>query len=659
MSSSLPSLKRKLSVPSPEELRAAFDHDHWALIRANSSFVEAITYFDGDFTQVSCADAIQLFELLEPTLSEFCQCEEAAMGHADASIVEDFIYQIYVLFDTFCSMFPGLEQGRFALLQEAFRDREPPEKWFDEDFTIPEAHKRVENPFSQPPAARKALGIRRAPSASPPAAPPPTKKARSAHTAGEPDSGSDFEGPSICFYFTENPGLCRSIRDTRRPPPRPTSPPKTKAKAKPKGSTTSEVMLTSRAAGKQREVASSPAPLSTIAHEPEPNDDSDNDSIQIITENASSTKPVPTLGEFDPKVIGQANTAFKPSKGKGKIVKTLPHAPSVAPTVVAKHLVTSAGLPAEDIRAGCPPPLVIPSILISAFHSRSSLVSVASREVTPVSTRVPGGAALIVRRTARPATTRASPTRLWLLSTGSSPPWALPVVDLVATYIQQYLDDLKEFVFEFFQAEMALPAEHFHARFTDSETEAEIKALFARFEITFEDSLAHFQTINEIGGVFENADGEAVHHPWQHPSLKTPLARLDPSLVPKSVRAVAFDPENPPSDRDLTQVTPIHRVVDLKAPKEVLARFAPPSRPSVSSQAPIERLNPFARPPRDPNSFCRDPFVPPSRHEGLPSPEVEPNDDDMGERTAVGPSGIEGAPLGATARLFLQDMSLL
>ncbi|KAJ7758083.1 hypothetical protein DFH07DRAFT_958432 [Mycena maculata] len=648
MSSSSRSLKRKLSVPSPEELRAAFDHDHWALIRANSSFAEAITYFDGDFTQVSRADAIQPFELLEPTLSEFRQCEEAAVGHADASIVEDFIYQIYVLFNTFCSMFPGLEQGRFALLQEAFRDHKPPEKWFEEDFTIPEAHKRVENPFSQPPAARKALVMCRAPSASPPAAPPPTKKACLPHTAVEPDSGSDFEGPS-----TENPGLRRSIRDTRRPPPRPTSPPKTKAKAKPKGSAAPEVVLTSRAAGKQRKVASSPAPLSTIAHEPEPNNDSDNDSIQIITENASSTKPVPTLGEFDPKVIGQANTAFKPSKAQ-------PRAPSVAPTVVAKHLVTSAGLPAEDIRSlfPCFSCLTRGYTCIYAGPGRRCFNCQKNGQTCNHAGKPhPVMVALDRLEPALGTTSRRFITHLKQISrTGRL---VQLHQDLVATYIQQYLDDLKEFAFEFFQAEMALPAEHFHARFAASETEAEIKALFAQFEITFEDSLAHFQTINEIGGVFENADGEAVHHPRQHPSLKTPLARLDPSLVPKSVRAVAFDPENPPSDRDLTQVTPIHRVVDLKAPKEVLARFAPPSCPLVSSQAPVERLNPFARPPRDPNSLGREPSVPLSRHEGLPSPEVEPIDDDMGGGTGVGLSGVEEAPLGATARLFLRDMSLL
>ncbi|KAJ7724721.1 hypothetical protein DFH07DRAFT_971118 [Mycena maculata] len=378
-----------------------FDHDHWALIRANSSFAEAITYFDGDFTQVSCADAIQLFELLKPTLSEFCQCEEAAVGHADASIIEDFIYQIY----------------------GAFRDCEPPERWFDEDFTIPEAHKHVENPFSQPPAARKAL--------------------------------------------TENPSLRCSIRDTRRPPPRPTSPP---PKTKPKGSAAPELVLTSRAAGKQREVASSPAPLSTIAHEPEPNDDSDNNSIQIITENASSIKLVPTLGEFDPKVIGQANTAFKPSKAQ-------PRAPSVAPTVVAKHLVTSAGLPAEDIRSLFPCFSCLArgyTCIYAGPRRRCFNCQKNGQTCNHAGKPHPVMVALDRLEPALGTTSRWFIAHLKQISrTGRL---VQLHQDLVATYIQQYLDDLKEFAFEFFQAEMALLAEHFHTRFANSETEAEIKA---------------------------------------------------------------------------------------------------------------------------------------------------------------------------------------
>ncbi|KAJ7721200.1 hypothetical protein DFH07DRAFT_972383 [Mycena maculata] len=528
MSSTSRPSKHKLEVPSQEELRAAFDHDHWALFRANSSFVKAIAYFDRDFTQVTRADTIQLFELLEPTL--------------------DFIYQIYVLFDSFCRMFPGLEQDHFSLLKEAFRDRDPPQKWFDEEFTIPEAHKHVENPFSQPPVSLKTLVMCRAPSA-----PPPTKKVHSAQAVAEPDSGSDLESPP-----TENPGLRHSIRDTKRPPQRPSSPPsKAKSKPKPKGLSVPEVVLSSHAAGKQPDVASSPVPLSSIAHEQEPNDDSDNDSIQIISENASSSKPVPTLGELDPKAIGQANSALKPSKAQLC-------APSVAHTVVAKHLVTSAGLPAEDIQSLFPCFSCITrgyTCIYAGPGRRCFNCQKNGQTCNHAGKAHPSMVALDRLEPDLSTTSRRFIAHLKQISrTGRL---VQLHQDLVATYIRQYLDGLKEFAFEFFQAEMALPAAHFHARFADAETKAEIKALFAQFNITFADSLEHFKNVNELGDVFENNDGEAIHQLPLHPSLESLPERVDPSIMPKSVHAIELDSDHPPSDHDLSQVMLIHRVVNL------------------------------------------------------------------------------------------------
>ncbi|KAJ7782296.1 hypothetical protein DFH07DRAFT_949095 [Mycena maculata] len=64
-------------------------------------------------------------------------------------------------------------------------------------------------------------------------------------------------------------------------------------------------------------------------------DKSDDDSVQVVAK-PGDHHPVEHPGKFDPAAIEKANICFK---GKGsKVLGSLPPAPPIAPTVVAKHL---------------------------------------------------------------------------------------------------------------------------------------------------------------------------------------------------------------------------------------------------------------------------------------------------------------------------------
>ncbi|KAJ7780118.1 hypothetical protein DFH07DRAFT_950173 [Mycena maculata] len=143
--SQLRPIKQKLDQ---EELRAVFDRNHWYFLRENNTCQEI----------------------------NYRTAEQNAVGHTDASAVEDFIFQVGIIFRTLEQAFLGFSAGRFADLQKSFIERKPPEDWLKTTFRIPEVRTRVVNPFDLSPSAFKELGSQSS-------AAPPSKKSRSAPAA--------------------------------------------------------------------------------------------------------------------------------------------------------------------------------------------------------------------------------------------------------------------------------------------------------------------------------------------------------------------------------------------------------------------------------------------------------------------------------------------
>ncbi|KAJ7758863.1 hypothetical protein DFH07DRAFT_958267 [Mycena maculata] len=508
-----------------EDVCAEFDRDHWAQLRPCEACHEVALYFDGSFQDLDCGEATAVFTELEPAFVKYRQAEQAAVGHTDASAVEDFIFQVGVMFKSFEQMYTGFAKDRFHDLKKVFIQREPPSHWLKETFRIPKTRTRIPNPFDLAPLTFKNVG------SSPPVCPLP-KKHCAAPAALEPISTKDLP-------TEENSAPRRSTRDTR-PPPR------VNYQAK-----NAEVVLDTPAPSSSKK-ASKSRQVDPIPDSPPPTfktyDESDDDSVQVVAK-PGDHHPVEHPGEFDPAAIEKANLRFK---GKGsKVLSSLPPAPPIASTVVAKHLVSSAALPAEDTR----------SRQTCTLRTSSHQAMIALDRLEPI-------LATTSRRfnSHLKAITRTS--RLVQLHQ-----------DLAAMHLRQYVDDLKEFAFEFFQAEKALPTDHFNARFEDFETQDAIRDLFAAFNITFESALEHFKSVNPVGTILEDETDDAVHLPPQHPSLATPLERLEKVVLPEAAQA-QDEPDDP--DADLSMETPGHRSGPASALKSITmgtaqVRFGPPT----------------------------------------------------------------------------------
>ncbi|KAJ7755031.1 hypothetical protein DFH07DRAFT_959598 [Mycena maculata] len=633
--SQLRPIKRKLDQ---EELCAVFDRDHWHFLRKNDVCHEVINYFDGSFAKLDHQEAVAVFSELEPAFVNYRTAEQNAVGHMDASAVEDFIFQVGVMFRT-------LEQSFSA-----------PKEWLKPTFRIPEVRTRVVNPFDISPSVFKELGSHSSSA-------PPSKKSRSA-PAAPADSDEDFPADPC-------PGLRRSTRDSRpvlcgnykrlnakvvieTPAPSTPSPKKT---------------------GKARQPnppPGSPSPTSKTRNE------SDEDSIQVIQKPADH-HPVARPSEFDPSAIAKANLRFK---GKG----SKPSVPLIAPTVVPKHQVVLAALPAEDARSLVPCYDCLSRVRICMFTGINKRCYNCVRNGQACTNGAQSFPAMVALDRLEPVlatTSRRFNTHLKNLAHASR----LVQVhqEFVSRFLQDYLDSMKDFAFEFFQAEKVLSPAHFKRRFQDTETQDTIRDLFKRFEITFEDACEHYLLTHPVEEILESDDSEAMHIPPVDPALASPLERSAPPVLPDAIRASYSTVDLSNSDMPDISVTrrtgllktlqsavtgPSSRTLEsvpvvpsMKVGPPIHARRDETPQPSVSSLGSLIKPNPFSRPPRNLQAINRELSAPPSiatlRNEVPPSPEMEPVDDDMGEGTDVGPSGVEEVPLGATARLFLHDMSLL
>ncbi|KAJ7781730.1 hypothetical protein DFH07DRAFT_949433 [Mycena maculata] len=506
--------------------------------------------------------------------------KQAVVGHTDANAVEDFIFQVGVMLKSFEQMYTGFAKDQFHDLKKVFIQREPP------------------------------IGSRR-PSGFP-------KRAR-----GYPILSINEDLPT-----EENSAPRRSTRDTRPPP-------HANYQAK-----NAEVVLdtptssSSKKASKSRQVNPVPdSPPPTV----KTYDESDDDSVQVVTK-PGDHHPVEHPGEFDPAAIEKAIVRFK---GKGsKVLGSLPPAPPIAPTVVAKHLVASAALPAKDTRSlfPCYDCLSRGQIRIYSGPGKHCYNCIKSGQTCTL--RASSHQAMIALDCLEPIlamTSRRFNSHLKAITrTGRL---IQLHQDLTAMHLQQYVDDLKEFAFEFFQVEKALPTEHFNACFEDFETQDAIWDLFAAFNITFESALEYFKSINPVGTILEDETDNAVHLPLQHPSLATPLERLEKVVLPEAAQA-HDKPDDP--DTDLSMETSGHRSGPASAPKSIATgttqvKFGPPRnvsrtkspvRPSLSSTVLPPPPNPFATQPCNLSSLGREASTSPG---ALPSPEAEPVDEPMEE----------------------------
>ncbi|KAJ7765486.1 hypothetical protein DFH07DRAFT_955731 [Mycena maculata] len=581
MSQSCPP-KRKLDNEDP---RAEFDHDHWAQLRPFDACHEVALYFNGSFQKLDRDEAIAVFMELEPAFVNYRQAEQAAVSHTDASAVEDYIFQVGIMFRSLEQMYMGFSKDRFAGLKNSFIQREPPSQWLKETFKIPETRTRVVNPFDLPPAV--------------------------------------FKNP-VSSSSEDSPALRHSTRDPR-PPPR------ANYQAK-----NAEVVLDTPAPSSSKK-ASKSRQVDPVPDLPPPTfktyDESDDDSVQVVAK-PGDHHPVEHPGEFDPAAIEKANLRFK---GKGsKVLGSLPPAPPIAPTVVAKHLVALAALPAEDTRSlfPCYDCLSRGRICIYSGPGKHCYNCIKSRQTCTL--RASSHQAMIMLDRLEPilATTscRFNSHLKAITRTGRL---VQLHQDLAAMHLRQYVDDLKEFAFEFFQAETALPTDHFNTRFEDFETQDAIRDLFAAFDITFKSVLEHFKSVNPVGTILEDKTGDTVHLPPQHPSLATPLERLEKVVLPKAAQA-HDKPDD--SDADLSMETPGHRSGPASALKSILTgtaqvKFGPlrnvprtksPTRPSLSSVVLPTPPNLFVTQPRIFSSLGREALT-------SPGPEAEPVDEPMEE----------------------------
>ncbi|KAJ7745023.1 hypothetical protein DFH07DRAFT_963567 [Mycena maculata] len=102
--------------------------------------------------------------------------------------------------------------------------------------------------------------------------------------------------------------------------------------------------------------------------------------------------------------------------------------------------------------------------------------------------------------------------------------------EFVSQFLQDYLDSMKDFAFELFQAEKVLSPAHFKQRFQDT-----IRDLFKRFEITFEDTCEHYLLTHPVREILENDDSEAMHILPVDPALAAPLERSAPPTLPDAI----------------------------------------------------------------------------------------------------------------------------
>ncbi|KAJ7732481.1 hypothetical protein DFH07DRAFT_968398 [Mycena maculata] len=571
-----------------EDARAEFDHDHWAQLRPCAACHEVVLYFDGSFQALEREEAIAVFTELEPAFVKFRQAEQAAVSHTDASAVEAFIFQVGVMFRSFEQMYTGFSTGRFNALKSAFIQGKPPANWLKETFRIPDVRTKITNPFDLAPSAFQSV--------SPPSPiPPPPKKHRPTQPAPEPFPDEDLP------IQEDSPALRRSTRDPR-PPPRGNY-----------RAQNAEVVVetpaasSSKKAGKTRQsdpVPDSPQPTSKT------HDESDDNSVQVIAK-PSDLQPVETPGEFDPAAIEKANLRFK---GKGsKVLGNLPPAPPIAPTVVAKHLVASAALPAEDARSlfPCYDCLSRGRICVYAGPRKRCYNCIKSGQTCTL--RANSHQAMIALDRLEPILVTTSRRFNSHLKTITRTGRLVQLhQDLAAMHLQQYVDDLQEFAFEFFQAEKALTADHFNARFEDYEMQDAIRDLFAAFDITFESALEHFKSVNPVGTILEDETGDAK------------------SVLPEA--AQAHDEPNDP-DADLSVDTPGPR----PAPKSSVTgtapvKFGPPKNVPRTDSSVRPQPNPFAREPRDLGSIGREasPFFNTLLTEAPTSPNVDQLNDNMG-----------------------------
>ncbi|KAJ7780119.1 hypothetical protein DFH07DRAFT_950174 [Mycena maculata] len=396
-------------------------------------------------------------------------------------------------------------------------------------------------------------------------------------------------------------------------------------------------------------------------------DESDEDSIQVIQKPADR-HPVARPGEFDPPAIVKANLRFK---GKG----SKPSVPLIAPMVVPKHLVVSVALPAEDARSLVPCYDCLSRGRICMFagiNKRCYNCVCNSQACTNGAQPFPALVALDRLEPILATTSRRFNTHLKNLARAS----CLVQVhqEFVSQFLQDYLDSMKDFVFEFFQAEKVLSPAHFKQRFQDTETQDTIRDLFKRSKITFEDAREHYLLTHPVGEILVNDNGKAMHILPVDPALAAPLERSAPPTLPDAIRASYSTVDL--SDSDMLAISATKRAGLLKTSQSAVA--GPSSQPLESAPiVPSMKVGPpinahrdeTPRPsvsslgPRDLQAIDRELSAPPSIttlcNEVPPSPEMELVDDDMGEGTGVEPSGVEEAPLGATARLFPRAMSLL
>ncbi|KAJ7747633.1 hypothetical protein DFH07DRAFT_962426 [Mycena maculata] len=334
----------------------------------------------------------------------------------------------------------------------------------------------------------------------------------------------------------------------------------------------------------------------------------------------------------------KANLHFK---GKGsKVLGSLPPVPLIAPPVVAKHLVTSAALPAEDTRSlfPCYDCLSCGRIYVYSGPGKRCYNCIKSGQTCTL--RASPHQAMIALDRLEPILATTSHRFNSHLKTITRTGRLVQLhQDLVAMHLQQYVDDLKEFAFEFFQAEKALSTDHFNARFEDYETQDDLWDLFTAFDITFESALEHFKSVNLVGTILEDETDDVVHLPPQHPSLATPLERLEKVVLLEAAQA-HNEPDDP--DADLSMETPGHHSGPSSALKSIATgpaqvKFGPPrnvprtespARPSLSSAVLPPPPNPFAMQPRDLSSLGQEASTSPG---ALPSPKVEPVDEPMEE----------------------------
>ncbi|KAJ7725435.1 hypothetical protein DFH07DRAFT_783022 [Mycena maculata] len=607
--SQLRPIKRKLNQ---EELRAVFNRDHWYFLHENDACHEVINYFDGSFTKLDRQEAVAIFSELEPAFVNYRTAEQNAVGHTDVSTVEDFIFQVGVMFRTLEQAFSGFSAGRFADLKKSFIEREPPK-----------VRTRVVNPFDLLPFAFKELGSHSSSA-------PPSKKSRSAPAA---PVDSDDNAPAANFFYAIGPWSWPSSQYSRQSPC-PTLNYRTQ-NAEVVIDTTAPSPPSPKKTGKARQPIpphGSPAPNSKTRYK------SDEDSIQVVSKPADR-HPVESPGEFNPSAVETANLRYK---GRGsKVHGGLPSAPPIAPTVVPKHLVVSAVLPAEDARSlvPCYDCLSRGRICMFAGINKRCYNCVRNGQAcTNGAQSFPAMVALDRLEPVLATTSRRFNTHLKNLARASH---------LVQVH--------QEF------AEKVLSPAHFKQRFQDT-----IRDLFKQFEITFEDAREHYLLTHPVREILENDDGEAMHILPVDSALTAPLERSAPPVLPDAIRASYsrhLCHEARWTAQDFTPLESAPIVPSMKVGPPINARGDETPRPSVSSLGSSSKPNPFSRPPRDLQAINRELSAPPSiatlHNEAPPSPEAEPVDDDMGGGAGVGLSGVEEAPLGATARLFLRDMSLL